>query len=222
MKNDKIQPFLRLSKGTIILASASITRQNILSAAGVGFHIWSPSVDEETVRVAAEAENIEVAEIAILLSELKAKAAFQFFAGQTLNSTDLYILGCDQVLVFQDKLISKPVSLKAAKEQLYLLMGKRHQLLTAIVLTLNGERIWHHLGSASLTMRDMDKSFINFYINHLGNKALLSPGGYQIEGIGATLFDKIEGDYFDILGLPLLPLLAILRKHGLGPNTDSK
>ena len=104
-----------------------------------------------------------------------------------------------------------------AKDQLIWLSGKLHNLFSAIVLLRDGQRIWHHLAESSLTMRAFDTAFAEAYIRHIGDAALFSPGAYQIESVGTSLFAKIEGDHFDILGLPLLPLLAILREHGLSP-----
>jgi len=217
MTQKPTQPFLGLPGGDIILASASVTRQNILTAAGLDFRILPASVDEPAVRAAAHADSMTADEIAVLLAELKANAAFQALPTVMPDVAAPYILGCDQILVFDEKVISKPESLSAAKDQLYALAGHQHKLLTAIVLTRNGQRIWHHLGTAALTMRRMDKPFIDAYVRYLGPAALASPGGYQIEGIGASLFSLIDGDHFDILGLPLMPLLAILREHGLAP-----
>ena len=116
-----------------------------------------------------------------------------------------------------DQILAKPKTLAAAKKQLLELAGKRHELLSAIVLLHNGRRIWHHLARSSLTMRQFDDDFASAYLQHIHKAALWSPGAYQIESVGASLFVEIKGDYFDILGLPLLPLLAILNEHGLCP-----
>ena len=104
-----------------------------------------------------------------------------------------------------------------AKKQLMLLSGNKHELLSAIVLFRDGQRIWHHVARAFMSMRKFNDSFADSYIKHVGKNALQSPGAYQIESVGSSVFTNIEGNHFDILGLPLLPLLSILREHGLRP-----
>jgi len=209
-------PFLGLPHATITLASASVTRQNILRAAGVDFNVTATVIDEARVRADAQAGDMAADEIAVLLAFLKAQAASQILV-PTQSSISSYIIGCDQILLIDDHIMAKPESLTAAKQQLLMLAGKQHKLLSAIVLIRDGQRIWHHLARASLSMRNFDDAFADAYIRQIGNAALWSPGAYQIESVGLSLFDHIEGDHFDILGLPLLPLLGILHEHGLRP-----
>ena len=210
-------PFLGLPHATITLASASVTRQNILCAAGVDFNVAPTVIDEARVRADAQANNMAADEIAVLLAFLKAQAASQTLMPTQSPTNSSYIIGCDQILLIDDHIIAKPESLAEAKQQLLMLAGKQHELLSAIILIRDGQRIWHHLGRAALIMRKFDDTFADAYIQRVGEAALRSPGAYQIESVGSSLFAGIEGNHFDILGLPLLPLLGILHEHGLCP-----
>ena len=212
-----VTPFLGLPNATILLASASVARQNILRSAGVDFRILPVAIDEAQVRVGALADDMTPEDIAVLLAFLKAQAASQRFAVEPPESSMAYVIGADQILVCDGKIINKPATIAAAKDQLIWLAGKPHKLFSAIVLLRDGQRIWHYLAESALTMRQFDTVFADSYIQHIGDAALWSPGAYQIESVGTSLFSKIDGDHFDILGLPLLPLLGILREHGLSP-----
>ena len=210
-------PFLSLPNATIILASASFARQNILRSAGIDFDFFPVTIDEAQVRAGALADDMMPDDIAVLLAFLKAQTASQHFAAAPPTTSSAYVIGADQILVCDGQIINKPSTIVAAKDQLLRLAGKPHELLSAIVLLRDGQRIWHHLSVSSLTMRQFDAAFVDSYIEHIGDAALWSPGAYQIESAGTSLFSKIDGDYFDILGLPLLPLFGILREHGLSP-----
>ena len=210
-------PFLGLPHATITLASASVTRQNILRAAGVDFNVAPTAIDEARVRADAQAGYMAADEIAVLLAFLKAQAASQVLLPTQSPTNSSYIIGCDQLLLIDDHIMAKPESLTEAKQQLLMLAGKQHELLSAIILIRDGQRIWHHLGRAALTMRKFDYAFADAYIRRVGEAALWLPGAYQIESVGSSLFARIDGDHFDILGLPLLPLLGILHEHGLRP-----
>ena len=210
-------PFLGLRNAVILLASASVARQNILRSAGVDFQILPVSIDEAQIRAGALADNMLPEDIAVLLAFLKAKAASQRFAADQPASATAYVIGADQVLVCEGHIINKPTTIAVAKNQLLWLAGKPHKLFSAIVLLRDGQRIWHHLAESALTMRQFDALFADSYIQHICEAALWSPGAYQIESVGTSLFSKIDGEHFDILGLPLLPLLGILREHGLSP-----
>ena len=124
------------------------------------------------------------------------------------------MLGCDQTLSLGDEMFHKPADMEGARRHLLALSGKTHQLNSAVVLVRNGETLWRHVGIARLTMRKLEPAFIGRHLARVGDKALSSVGAYQIEGEGIQLFEKIEGDYFTIVGLPLLPLLAALRELG--------
>jgi septum formation protein len=121
-------------------------------------------------------------------------------------------LECDGIL------FDKPSDLAAARSQLMALRGREHRLLSAVVLVRDGERVWHHVDRATLTVRDFSTDFLDRYLRSAGDTALSSVGAYQLEGVGAQLFAAIDGDYFTILGLPLLPLLDILREQGILPS----
>ena len=209
--------FLGLPNATILLASASVARQNILRSAGIDFEILPVAIDEDQVRAGALADDMMPEDVAVLLALLKAQSASQRLAAVPTTSSTAYVIGADQILVCDGQIINKPHTILAAKDQLLWLAGKPHKLFSAIVLLRDGERIWHHLAESALTMRQFDAVFVDSYIQHIGDAALQSPGAYQIESVGTSLFSKIDGDHFDILGLPLLPLLGILREHGLSP-----
>ena len=145
-------PFLGLPHATITLASASVTRQNILRAAGVDFNAAPTAIDEIRVRADAQAGDMMADEIAVLLAFLKAQAASQILLPAQSPTHSSYIIGCDQILLIDDHIMAKPESLAEAKQQLLILAGKQHELLSAIVLIRDGQRIWHHLARAALTM----------------------------------------------------------------------
>ena len=209
-------PFLQLPAGGLVLASASSIRAKILHDAGIGYRCYPVVIDEESVRASAKAEAVAVGDTAIMLAEMKAAAAVQRLALET-DPSSAYILGCDQILSCDEMIYSKPQDQAMAKAQLMALSGKTHQLFSAAVLYRHGERIWHHLAIAKITMRRLDEGFIDSYLARLGAAALSSPASYQIENLGAHLLSRIDGCHFSILGLPLLELLGILREHGLKP-----
>ena len=208
--------FSTLPTGDFVLASASATRAKVLEDAGLGFYQYPVSIDEDTLRAAGIAEAIPPQDIAVMLAEMKAAVAVQRLDTEQLVPP-VYILGCDQILVCEEIVYSKPKDTATAKSQLLALSGKTHQLLTAAVLFQRGKRIWHHVSVADMTMHQLDEKFIDFYLDQLGEAAFISPASYQIESIGAQLFSKINGCHFGILGIPLLELLTILRDHGLSP-----
>jgi septum formation protein len=145
--------------------------------------------------------------VAEVLARAKAEAVSDL-------AQDAFVIGADQVLAFEDQIISKPDGMAAARRQLLDLNGKTHQLHTAVAIASNGVTIWAQTDIATLTMRKLTPEFIGHYLAAAGEAVLASVGAYQIESIGIQLFDKIEGDFFSILGLPLLPLLDTLRREG--------
>jgi septum formation protein len=192
----------------VILASTSPSRAAILRHAGVGFAPVAPHVDEAAVKAALRAENATAAACAETLAELKAvKVSRQF--------PEALVIGGDQMLDCEGAWFDKPIDLAAARRQLLALRGKRHRLLNSLVVALDGARIWHFADGAGLTMRPFSEPFLDDYLAAVGEAALHSVGAYQLEGRGSQLFAKIEGDFFSVLGLPLLPLLAFLREHGV-------
>jgi nucleoside triphosphate pyrophosphatase len=195
----------------VVLASASAVRAALLRAAGIPIQIDAAAIDEAEVKASLQAERATSAAIAETLAELKAQRVSRRHAGRL-------VIGADQVLDCDGVLFDKPADLAAARGQLLALRGRRHQLVSAVVLERDGQRLWHHVDCAELTMRNFSTGFLDRYLQSAGQAAVSSVGAYQLEGLGAQLFAHVEGDYFTILGLPLLPLLDILREHGILPS----
>jgi septum formation protein len=187
----------------VILASGSASRRALLAASGVAADAVAPNVDEESFRNALRAENVSVRDQAMQLAELKAVRVSQSRAG--------LVIGGDQMLALGNEAFDKPRDLAEARSHLARLSGRSHTLETAIVVCEEGRPVWRHLARPKLTMRPLSPEFIDTYVNACGDSLLSTVGAYQLEGLGAQLFSQIEGDYFSILGLPLLPLLDYLR-----------
>jgi septum formation protein len=179
----------------LILASTSSIRLQLLRNAGLDVTAQAARVDEETIRQSLEAEGATPRDIADALAEMKAAR----IASRTPGSL---VLGCDQVLDFKGTAFAKPTSPDQARTQLLSLRGQTHSLLSAAVLYDGGEPIWRHVGQARLTMRDFSEDYLDAYL---------------LEAEGVRLFSRIDGDYFTILGLPLLPLLSYLATRGFIP-----
>lgn len=192
----------------LILASKSSARQALLRQAGLDFETLSAPIDEPALRAAAEAEGAPADDIALLLAEMK---------GERIAATrpDAMIIASDQLLVCEGAIYGKPRNLAEAKAQLQSLSGKRHQLISAVILFDNGKRIWHHIGRPEITFHHLDEDAIDDYLAYFGDEALYSPGSYFLEGPGIHLFADIFGDYYSILGLPMMALLPQLKLHGL-------
>lgn len=187
----------------VTLASGSASRRALLAAAGVAADAVSPNVDEEAYRTAMRADGLPVRDQAMQLAEMKALRVSQSRTG--------LVIGGDQMLALGDEAFDKPRDLAEAKRHLERLSGKSHTLETAIVVCEDGRPVWRHLARPKLTMRTLSPEFIEDYTARCGSALLTTVGAYQLEGLGAQLFTRIEGDYFSILGLPLLPLLDYLR-----------
>jgi len=196
---------------TIVLASASKVRRALLEAAGLDILVDPAAVDEAAVKESYAGEGAGPGEIAEALAELKAMRISPRHPG-------LITLGADQILECEGRRFDKPEGLEGARAQLQALSGRRHRLISSLVAMRDGERLWHHTGEAVLTMRKFSDGFLEGYLAAAGPAVLESVGGYQLEGRGAQLFTRIEGDYFTILGLPLLPLLDFLRLRGELPT----
>lgn len=189
----------------LILASASTIRATLLENAGVPFEIIPARVDEDAVKHSLHGKPAWVAET---LAEMK---ALRISALQP----DALVLGADQVLAFEDEIVSKSADLDEARMLLRRLRGKNHQLVGAAVLAKDGQAVWRHVETAQLWLRDFSDAFLEDYLAAEGEAALSSVGCYRLEGPGVQLFSRIEGDYFSVLGLPLLALLAALREHAV-------
>ena len=196
---------LWLEKAPLVLASRSEARRKILADAGIPIEIRAAEIDEREVE--REAQVQEAGMVARLLARAKAQAVSRDLRGRL-------VLGADQTLTLEGRRFSKPVGRNSAREQLRALRGKAHQLHSAIALVRDGVLVFEHVEMASLTMRGFSDAFVETYLDTADAAAYASVGGYQIESAGIHLFEKIEGDYFTILGLPLLPLLAYLRQSG--------
>jgi septum formation protein len=189
----------------LVLASKSDIRGKILAAAGLRFGIRPAQIDERAVE--AQAGPMDAAAAAAHLARAKADAV-------AATQTGHLVLGADQTLALGSERFSKPANRAEASRQLRALRGKTHALHSALALVRDGKVLFELVDTAHLTMRDFSDRFLDDYLEMAGDAALGSVGGYQLEGIGIHLFERVEGDYFTILGLPLLPLLDYLRKSG--------
>jgi septum formation protein len=193
---------------SLVLASGSAARAKMLRDAGVALEIIKPAVDEDELKASYRAEGADVIDTAIALAEMKAQAVSRKQAGR-------YVLGADQMLECEGVWFDKPADHAAARAQLKALRGRRHHLISAAVLVKDGQRLWHHVDRAELTMRDFSDGFLDWYLALAGEAVMASVGAYHLEGLGAQLMTRVRGDFFTVLGLPLLPVLAILRTHGM-------
>ena len=201
--------FLQAGRPPLILASSSKSRARMLEAAGLAFIVEPPGLDEGTMRQAISGEkSLDPHDVAEVLARAKAEAVSDL-------APQAYVIGADQILALGKTMLSKPDSMEAARRQLLDLSGKTHTLHTAVVVATNGETLWAETTVATLTMRKLSAEFIGRYLAAAGEEVLSSVGAYQLESLGVQLFDKIDGDYFSILGLPLIPLLDTLRREGV-------
>lgn len=191
---------------SVILASKSAARRAVLDGAGVVYEALVAGVDEDAVKIEMLAAGAGPREVAEALAELKAVRV-------SANRPGL-VIGADQTLDLDGKLYDKAPDLYVAWQRLSLLRGKTHRLHSAVVVAKDGEPIWREVVTATLTMRDFSDAFLGAYLATEGEAALGSVGCYRLEGPGAQLFSQIDGDYFAILGLPLMGLLDLLRRHG--------
>jgi septum formation protein len=191
----------------LVLASGSPFRKTMLENAGVAVEAVPADLDERALEAPLKDSGASPEDVALVLAEAKAVEVSKRKPGRL-------VLGCDQTLSLGDAIFHKPADMEGARRHLLALSGRTHQLNSAAVLARDGQVLWRHVGVASLTMRELDPAFIGRHLARVGDKALQSVGAYQVEGEGIQLFEKIEGDHFTIVGLPLLAVLAELRRLG--------
>ncbi|MCI5077525.1 Maf-like protein [Oricola sp.] len=192
---------------TLLLASTSPFRAAILKHAGVAFRAEGAEIDERSVEAPLLEADATPEDIAAVLAEAKAQDVSE-------RNPGALVLGGDQTLSLEGDLFHKPAEMAEARRNLLCFSGKTHQLWSALALVRDGETIWRHVSVAQMSVRPLSPAFIGRYLASVGDAALASVGCYQYEGEGIQLFEKTEGDYFTIIGLPLLPLLAELRRLG--------
>ena len=190
----------------LVLASGSAARRALLQAACVPVDVVRPDIDEAAVKRALAASGPDAA--ALRLAQDKAL---------TVHAPNALVIGADQILVCGESWFDKPANLAEARTHLLALRGKTHELVTAVVLAQNGAVVWQHVTRPRLSMRAFSDAFLDAYLRAEGDALLSTVGAYRLEGRGVQLFDRVDGEHAAILGLPLLPLLGVLRQHGALP-----
>jgi septum formation protein len=194
----------------IVLASGSAIRRQLLASAGVMFEVVAADVDEAAITAALlnESDCVDPDHVAGVLARAKAEAVSQV-------RPDALVIGADQVLALGGRLFDKPGTMADARVTLDRLRGRTHDLFSAVVIAEGGSSVWGTTERAGLTMRAFSDAFLDAYLARAGERILKSVGAYELEGLGLQMFERIDGDYFTILGLPMLPLLAALRARGV-------
>ncbi len=192
----------------LILASASAIRRTILNNAGLDLTVDPAAIDEAAVKTEKRALGLPVESVAIELAARKASAVAARHPGAL-------VIGADQILEVGGDWLNKPADRAAAERQLVSLSGRTHRLISGAAVVQDGQEIWRHADTVTMHMRPLSPAFISSYLDRVGAAATSSVGAYQIENLGAQLFSRIDGDFFTVLGLPLLPLLAFLRTRGI-------
>ena len=190
----------------IVLASGSPYRAKMLRDAGLEVEAIPADIDERAAEAPLLEADLDPQDVASILAEAKALDV-------STRRPDALVVGADQTLAVGDERLHKPKDMEEARRRLLALSGRTHHLHSAVVLAERGEAVWRHVSTARMTMRDLDPAFVGRHLAAVGEAALTSVGAYQIEGPGVQLFERIEGDLFTIIGLPLLPLLAELRSR---------
>ena len=190
----------------LILASKSAARRSMLEGAAVPFTVQVADVDEDAIK--AQLTDHDAADLAVELARAKALAVSR-------HHEDAWVLGADQTLAFDGGLVSKAKSLEAARARLMQMRGRSHQLHSGAALARNGQIVWSGVDMATLAMRDFSDAFLETYLQTEREALLSCVGSYRLEGMGSQLFERVEGDYFTVLGLPLWPVLAELRRTGV-------
>ncbi|WP_439508411.1 Maf family protein [Yoonia sp.] len=191
----------------IILASGSAIRADLLRQADVAFTVQIARIDEGAVRASLQADNASPRDIADTLAELKAQKIAS-------KHPDALVIGCDQILAFDQEILTKPDTKAQAVDQLRALRGRKHQLMSAAVIYGEGKPLWRHVGTVRLHMRDASDDYLAAYVDRNWDSIRHAVGAYKLEEEGVRLFTRIEGDYFNVLGLPLLELLSYLTLRG--------
>lgn len=199
---------MTLAHSGLILASASKSRARLLLGAGLSFTIDPADINEDVVKVNYRETGRKAYEAALKLAEDKALKV-------SAKEPNAIVIGADQILHCDGQWFDKPGDREGLIKQLTALRGKAHQLVCAVTVVYQGQLLWRHYDSTRMTMRDFSPEFLESYVDTVGQMVTGSVGGYHLEGFGVHLFEKIEGDYFTILGLPLLPLLGYLRSQNL-------
>ncbi len=201
---------LQKSGHDIILASNSSGRAALLKGAGISFTKNAADLDERAIQEALTVDGIcpDPTDVALVLARAKAEVISQ-------SAKNAYVIGADQVLALDDKIYEKPANMDIARNNLLTFRGRTHYLHAGVCVARNGETIWQHVETASMTMRDFSTDFLAQYLAQAGDSVQTSVGAYRLEETGIHLFEKIEGDYFTILGLPLIPLLDFFREQGI-------
>lgn len=195
----------------LILASGSPSRKQLMEAAGLTFAAEPARIDEREIEAPLVSAGATPEAVAAALATAKAKDVAD-------RNPDAFVIGSDQVMSMDGRLFHKCTSVEMAREQLWSMRGKSHRLSSAISIVRNGEEVWSHVSVADLTFRSFTDAFLDIYIANAGPKVLLTVGAYSYEGLGQQLFEKVEGDFFTIIGLPMLPLLAALRDLSVIPR----
>ena len=204
--SDALTPFGLLKRERLILASKSAARRAMLDNAGVTFEVRVAGVDEDAIKAASG--DLDAAALAVRLAEAKALAVSR-------DNEAAWVLGSDQTLAFDGGLVSKAGSLEAARERLKAMRGRTHQLHSGAALATKGEIVWSGVDTVEMRMRDFSDAFLDAYLAAEGEALLSCVGSYRLEGLGSQLFEAVNGDYFTVLGLPLWPVLAELRRAGV-------
>lgn len=195
----------------IILASGSRIRAQLLANAGLEFTVSVARVDEEAIRASMQSEDASPRDLADLLAELKAQRV-------AARHPETLVIGCDQILALGRDIYAKPQTPADALSQLQSLRGQTHQLLSAAVIYGEGKPLWRHVGIVRLHMRDASDAYLSDYVDRNWDSIRHSVGAYKLEEEGVRLFTRIDGDYFNVLGLPLLELLSYLTQRGTLPS----
>jgi len=195
----------------IVLSSSSQTRRKLLARSGIDFKTAIPPVDERAIKATLKNAGANAEEVAGNLAESKANSVAEILPGA-------YVIGADQMLECDGIWFDKPADRAGAAAHLKSLRGKTHRLITATVIAHEGRIIWRRIETAHMTMRNFSDAFLDHYLETAGQGVIQSVGAYEFEGVGAQLFEKVDGDFFSILGLPLIPLLVGLREAGAIPQ----